>query len=161
MEAVYVETSVIGYLTMRPSRDVVVAGHQQVTRQWWDTRSGKYLLCGSQLVVREAGAGDPQAAKERLTVVDTLTLLAATPLALKLARALVQKHAIPNNAADDALHIAIAAAYGIDYLLTWNCRHINNASTRAAIDAICKNELETHKAPVNKAPVICTPEELL
>ncbi len=154
VERVYIETTVVSYLMARPNRDVVIAGHQQVTHEWWDTRRASYELCISQLVVKEAGAGDPQAAQERLDVMKDMTLLETSQEALDLAKALVQAGALPAKAADDALHIAVAAMNGVPYLLTWNCRHLANATMRPVIEGVC-----TGKGV--KTPIICTPEELL
>src|SRR5437764_924619 len=129
-ERVYVETTVVSYLTARPNRDVVIAGHQQTTHDWWDTRRASYELCISQLVLKEAGAGDAQAAQERLDVLKTMTLLETSDQALGLAKELIREGALPAKSADDALHIAVAAMNGIPYLLTWNCRHLANATMR-------------------------------
>jgi hypothetical protein len=153
-ERVYVETTFVSYLTARPSRDVVIAGHQQVTREWWDTRRANYELCISQLVLSEAGAGDPQAAQERLEVLKAMTLLETTADAVALAKELIQDGALPAKASDDALHIAVAAVNRVPYLLTWNCRHLANATMRPLIEAVCSRK-------GIKAPIICTPEELL
>src|SRR6266478_5143508 len=99
-ERVYIETTVVSYLTARPSRDVVIAGHQQVTHEWWDTRRASYELCASQLVLGEAGAGDSQAAQERLEVLKAMTLLETTTEALALAKGLIQAGALLAKAAD-------------------------------------------------------------
>ena len=153
-ERVYVETTVVSYLTARPNRDVVIAGHQQVTHEWWDTRRADYELCVSQLVLDEAGAGDAQAAQERLVVLESMQVLETTPEALELAKALLQAGALPAKATNDALHIAVAARKQVPYLLTWNCRHLANATVRPMIESVCA-------AKGYKAPIICTPEELL
>lgn len=153
-DRIYVETTFVSYLTARPSRDVVIAGHQQVTHEWWDTRRQSYELCVSQLVRNEAGAGDSQAAQERLEVLKTMTLLETSVHALDLAKKLIQAGALPAKAAADALHIAVAATNGIPYLLTWNCRHLANAAMRPVIENVCAGKGV-------KAPIICTPEELL
>lgn len=153
-ERVYIETTFISYLTARPSRDVVIAGHQQVTHEWWDTRRANYELCVSQLVLDEAGAGDAQAAQERLLVLRPMLVLETTADALELAKELLQAGALPSKAADDSLHIAVAATKAIPFLLTWNCRHLANAVMRPVIETVCN-------AKGFKAPIICTPEELL
>ena len=153
-ERVYIETTVVSYLTARPNRDVVIAGHQQITHEWWDTRRRSYELCVSQLVRKEAGAGDSQAAQERLEVLKSMTLLETSDQALDLAKELIRARALPAKAADDALHIAVAAMNGIPYLLTWNCRHLANATMRPVIEDVCAEK-------GLKAPIICTPEELL
>src|SRR5580692_1619933 len=111
MERVYIETTFVGYLTARPNRDLIVAGHQQITHDWWDTRRKDYELCVSQLVLQEAGAGDPQAAQDRLNVLATMTLLEIKEEAVELAEELVQAGALPAKAENDALHIAIAAIH--------------------------------------------------
>jgi len=153
-QRVYIETTFVSYLTARPSRDVVIAGHQQTTHEWWDTQRDRYELCISQLVLQEAGAGDLQAAQERLNVVQAMIFLETTAEALALAKDLIQAGALPAKAADDALHIAIAATQRVPYLLTWNCRHLANATMRPVIESVCA-------AKGLKAPIICTPEELL
>jgi hypothetical protein len=153
-ERVYIETTVVSYLTARPNRDVVIAGHQQITHEWWDTRRESYELCVSQLVLDEAGAGDAQAALEGILVLRPMLVLETTADALELAKELLQAGALPAKAADDALHIAVAATKTIPYLLTWNCRHLANALMRPVIETVCE-------AKGFKAPIICTPEELL
>ncbi len=144
----------VSYLTAWPSRDVVIAGHQQVTHEWWNTRRTSYELCVSQLVLDEAGVGDPQAVQERLLVLRPMLVLETTAEALELAKELLQAGALPAKAASDALHIAVAASKAVPFLLTWNCRHLANAVMRPVIEAVCK-------AKGFNAPIICTPEELL
>jgi len=144
----------VSYLTARPNRDVVVAGHQQVTHAWWDKRRQSYELCISQLVLDEAGAGDAQAAEERLLVLQPLLVLETTTEAIDLAKELLRAGALPKKAADDALHIAVAATKSVPFLLTWNCRHLANAAMRPMIETACR-------VKGFKAPIICTPEELL
>jgi hypothetical protein len=152
-ERVYIETTVVSYLTARPNRDVVIAGHQQSTREWWENCRGDYQLCVSELVFQEAGPGDPHAAQERLDVLKDVLLLATRQEAQNLAKELVRAGALPAKAFEDALHIAVAADQKIPYLLTWNLRHMANATMRPLIETVC-----TSKG--YKAPIICTPEEL-
>src|SRR5437868_12922431 len=154
MQRVYIETTFVSYLTARASRDVVMAGHQQVTHEWWDTRRASYELCVSQLVLDEAGAGDAQAAQERLLVLRPMLVLETTADALALAKELLQAGALPAKAVAVALHIAVAATKAVPYLLTWNCRHLASAVMRPVIETVCT-------AKGFKAPIICTPEELL
>lgn len=151
---VYVETTFVSYLTARPSLDVIMAGHQQSTRDWWDRRRAKYELCSSQLVIQEAGAGEVQMAQDRLRVLAPMTQLEITAEAVSLAEELVRAGALPVKAANDALHIAVAAFHCITYLMTWNCRHMANASMRRMIEKVCAKQ-------GYKAPIICTPEELM
>jgi predicted nucleic acid-binding protein len=152
-ERIYIETTFVSYLTARPSRDLIVAGHQQITHDWWDSRRGDYELCVSELVLQEAGDGDPQAAQERLDVLAKMTVLEIKEEAVELAEELVRAGALPAKAGNDALHIAVAAIHRIPYLLTWNCRHMANATLRTQIERVCVGK-------GFKAPIICTPEEL-
>jgi predicted nucleic acid-binding protein len=133
---VYIETTVISYLTARPNRDVVIAGHQKITRTWWQTCRERFDLVASQLVVQETGADDPQAAKDRLERLTMLTLLEVTEEAVTLAQELLSSGAVPEKAAEEALHLAIAVTNGVEYLLTWNCKHLANATMRTKIEVI-------------------------
>jgi len=151
---VYLETTIPSYLTAWPSRDLVRAAHQQITRDWWDRRRAVFELYISQVVLRECQAGDATAAAERLKVLQDLPLLEQTEEATRLAQALVDRVPLPERAAVDALHVAIAAVHGVDYLLTWNCAHIANATLRDPIESVCR---ENGYEP----PAICTPDELL
>ena len=152
-QTVYLETSVIGYATSRPSRDLVVAARQQITREWFAGSAEAYELFVSQLVIREASSGDKDAARERLGLVERIPLLAITDAAGELAARLVDEGALPTHAGEDALHIAVAVVHGVDFLLTWNCRHIANATMRHNIERACRDA-------GYEPPVICTPEEL-
>jgi len=153
MARVYLEISFIGYLTSRLSRDLIVAGHQQITQEWWDTRRTQFELYISRIVIDESGAGDEQAAGERLAILRDLPVLQLTPEAVELAKALVTPGAFPQECQEDALHVAVAAVNGMDFLLTWNCRHIANAQIGRVAASICEAE-------GYQMPVICTPEEL-
>jgi predicted nucleic acid-binding protein len=150
----YLETTVPSYLTSRPSRDLIVAGHQQITRDWWEKRKGDFQIYISQLVIDEASAGDPVAARERLKVIQVLPLLDITPDVAELASSILASRKIPRKAATDAAHIAVAAVHGMDFLVTWNCVHIANAEIVKALAVICRRHSY-------ECPVICTPEELL
>ena len=151
---VYIETTVISYLTARPARDVVVAGHQQSTRDWWETASDRFELVVSELVRQEAGIGDRDAARARLSILASLATLDATAEAERLAETLVCTAAVSHAAVRDAVHIAIAAANGVEYLVTWNFRHIANAVARPLIESACR-------IAGFEPPTICTPEELM
>ncbi len=152
--AVYLETSVISYLMSRPSRDLVVAAHQEITREWFALQAQAYELFVSQLVVSEASAGDNDAARERLAFLQGIPQLGITDAAGELAAKLVESGTVPRKAVEDALHIAVAAMHGVEYLLTWNCTHIANATMRQAIEGVCRRA-------GYEPPVICTPEELM
>lgn len=153
LQRVYMETTIVSYLTARPNRDPVIAGHQQITRDWWDQARSDFELCTSLLVLQEAGSGDPEVAQDRLIILKSMILLDTTEAAVFLAEELVRANALPAKAADDALHIAVAASQKIPFLLTWNCRHMANAIMRPVIESVCAKM-------GYKAPIICTPEEL-
>jgi len=149
---VYVETTIPSYLTAWPSRDLVRAAHQQITREWW-TRRAMFDLNSSRLVVQECRAGDVQAAEDRLAVLAGIPLLEQGVEVGELAESLMRNVPLPEKAAADALHIATAAVHGMQYLLTWNCTHIANVVLRPQIEAVCR-------AAGFDPPLICTPEEL-
>lgn len=150
---VYLETSVISYLTALPSRDLVVAAHQQVTQEWWSGRD-RFELLVSDAVLEEIARGDHAAARRRLVAVEGIAILSATAPAQSLAKGFLRAAAMPPKAAIDAVHVAIAATHGADFLLTWNCTHIANAAIREKIEAVCRSA-------GFRSPVICTPLELL
>ena len=152
--SVYLETSVIGYLAMRLSGVLRVAANQQVTRDWWDNQRQRYDLFVSRYVLNECLKGDPQAAQERLAFLDGIPLLEVNELADTLAESLLNNVPLPTKATIDAYHISVAAAHGVDYLATWNCRHIANPALRLRIESVCR-KLDC------EPPVICTPQELL
>lgn len=151
---VYLETTIISYLTAKPSRDLVVAAHQRLTRQWWRRRRDEFSLYVSELVLEEASRGDPGAARRRLELLKPMEVLASDNQALALAMAIVRSGSIPEAASADALHVAVAAVNGMDYLLTWNCAHINNAEIIKKLEHSCSNAGYL-------CPVVCTPEQLL
>jgi hypothetical protein len=120
---------------------------------WWDEQRIRYELFTSQVVLTEARAGDPDAAQRRLAVLERLPFLDVTDAAVVLATRLVTGQALPAQAAQDALHLAVACVHGMQYLLTWNCTHLANARLRSRIEQVCR---EAGYIP----PIICTPEEL-
>lgn len=153
-ETVYLETTFVGHLVGRTHPDPVIAARQTSTRVWWSAEASRYVLYVSRLVLDECAAGDPSAAAERLQVIQAIDLLAAMPEVDALAKALIANKAIPASEPRDAFHIALAAVHGMDYLLTWNFKHIANASLRHRIEETCR-------AAGFEPPTICTPDELI
>ncbi len=152
--SLYIETSVVSYLTARPSRDLITAARQQLTVLWWATRRSRYDLFVSPLVLEEAELGDASAAAARLAVLRDLALVTPSSEADVLAETLMRETPLPDKAAADAVHIAVATTSGAEYLLTWNFRHIANPVLREHIGRICRR---TGYDP----PTLCTPEDLL
>ena len=137
---VYIETSIISYLTARQSNDLRSMANKNATIEWWETQNPKFELVISEFVIAEA--------------IDGIMELQATQAVRTLGQALISRHALPENAEIDAYHVAIAAVNGIEYLLTWNCTHIANAVTRPKIEATCR-------ALGFEPATICTPDELM
>jgi hypothetical protein len=154
MSTVYIETTIVGHIAGRVHADPFVADRQQVTRDWWRDHAPAYDVFISQLVLEECSEGDPSAAAERLEVVKDLDLLQSTDEADDLADALIAEKAVPASERRDAFHIVIAAVNGVDYLLTWNYKHIANATLRSRIEQVCRDA-------GFEPPIICTPDELV
>ena len=151
---VYLETTIPSLLTAWPSRDLVIAADQQSTRDWWETRRQDFDLFVSPEVLGEAGQGDPVAARLRLEAIATLPVLAATEAVEELTRVILTTGLIPPRATRDAAHIAFACVHEMDFLLTWNCRHIHNALISRRLSEVCSAQGFT-------LPVVCTPRELM
>jgi len=148
--SVYIDTSVVSYLAAHPSRNLVTAACQQITDEWWQGRRHLYILVTSELVIAEARAGEPSMAARRLELLRGIPELVISDNVKRLAAAFIAQGALPDKAQADALHIAVAAVHNIDFLLTWNCRHIDNPSTKPAVRAVCSKE-------GYQCPEICTP----
>jgi hypothetical protein len=153
MSKVYIETSVVSYLTSQPSRDIVLAAHQQITHAWWATRA-RFDLYVSEAVLAEASGGDPAAASRRLSILASLPVLSIGNEVAGLPTHFIEVGALPQKAFVDAVHVAAAATHGMDFLLTWNCKHIANATIRGRLESLCRTR---NLQP----PMICTLEELL
>lgn len=153
-ESVYLETTIPSYLTARPSPHLVTAAQQQLTRDWWETRSEDFDLYVSEFVVVEAKKGDPEAAAKRLQAIEGLPSLETKEESDAVTKKLIEVLSLPDKALTDAAHISICTVNGIEYLLTWNCTHIANAALRPKIEAVCRS---FGFVP----PVICTPRRTL
>jgi len=151
---VYIETTIPSYLTAWRSPDLLVAAKQEATKAWWDEHRQKYDLFIFPIVTSELASGDSNASKKRLDAIRNLPELEVSLQAEQLAEKLVEQNLIPLIAKTDALHIAVAAVHGMDYLLTWNCSHIANATIRHKIEKVCRENF-------SESPVICTPLELM
>ena len=154
MATLYIETSIVSYLRQRPSSQVVMAARQLLTDQWWHDEREKYELVTSQYVIDEASEGDPDLAAERLESLDGIPLLPLDPRIGVIANEIIARAILPPTASVDALHIAMVAHHEIQYLLTWNCKHIANAKILPRIHQV----LTDLGCPI---PIICTPEEMV
>ena len=154
MKTVYIETSIASYFTARPARDLLAAAWQSATIRWWETQRQRFELFTSQLVVDESNEGHPEAAQRRLDALSGLQHLSLPDAVTELATALLTEGALPQKAIDDALHVAVCAYHGVDYLLTWNCRHLDNAEMKPLMRSVCA----VHGYA---CPEICTPLELM
>jgi hypothetical protein len=150
---VYIETTVVSYFVAEPSEDLVQAAHQQVTRHWWASRH-RFDLFISRAVVAEAAQGNPNMAARRIAALEGIPNLEFGRDVTALVRRLMQRGALPSPARMDAVHVAVSAVNGMDFLVTWNLRHLANAALRGKIEATCR-------AAGTVPPIICTPEELM
>jgi predicted nucleic acid-binding protein len=153
-ETVYLETSIFGYLTARPTENLIVAANMKVTQDWWATRRSFFTLYASEIVEDEAAKGDREVATQRLELLESMLLLDLNEAAIELAQEFLQQSNLPAKASNDALHIALATVYGLDYLLTWNCKPMANAQIQKKLSQISS-------AFGYELPIICTPYELL
>jgi hypothetical protein len=154
METVYLETTFISYLVARPSRDLLVAAHQQAIQEWWAIRRGDFECCVSQVVIDEVSVGDPAEVQKRLAIISGLPALEITEDAESLTQVIMAGGILPPQAVRDAAHVAVAAVHAVDFLLTWNCRHLANAQIARRIALV-------YEWVGYRMPTICTPEELM
>ena len=151
---VYIETSVISYLAAKPSRDLIVAAHQQITIDWWETALPRYDAFVSPIILDEISRGDVNAVQARLEKVSAFPVLEVLPEIRNLADIYFSELDIPEKARADSYHLAIAAWHGIDFMVSWNCTHIVNGRIKMLIE-------EINARQGIRTPIICTPEELM
>ena len=151
---VYIESTIVSYLTAKPSRDLIVAAHQQLTQEWWDLIRPQVDCFISPFVIQEISAGNEEAANKRIEFVRDIPILEINQEIQKLAQTYFDSLDIPEKARLDASHLAVAVWHEVDYLLSWNCKHI--------VSGRVKKMLENINSQLNiKTPVLCTPEELM
>jgi hypothetical protein len=151
---VYLETSVVSYLTARLSQSLLIARRQRLTRVWWHRYRHNHPLTISVRVQQEAGGGDSAASKDRLDAIRGIDTLPFDALSGHLAEKLIGNGLLPGKALADAEHIAIAATNFVPLLITWNFKHLANPVLRRVVVRACEAE-------GFRCPEICTPEHLM
>jgi hypothetical protein len=151
---IYIESTIPSYLVARPARDLRQAARQQITIEWWELKRPGHELFTSQVVVDEIAVGEAAMAQLRLKALDGIPLLRVTDEVKEIARKILESGLLPTTADRDAVHIALASAYNLDILLSWNCRHIANAAIQHRLRGVVESAGFA-------LPVICTPEELM
>ncbi len=151
---VYVETTVVSYLVARPSNNITLAARQRATRQLWNDYSNNFEFIVSDIVITEIRQGNETAAQRRIDAVAGLTVLNLSPETVVLAQDLITSGAVPKESQTDAQHIAVAVVYGIEYLTSWNYKHIVNETKRQHIDQVCR-------AAGYQPTTLCPPIELI
>ncbi|MEW6483004.1 MAG: type II toxin-antitoxin system VapC family toxin [bacterium] len=153
-ESIYLETTVVSYYTSKPSRDIIVLAHREITRQWWPMAIRRFNIFISEVVTEEAGLGDQEAAKRRLEELKNFSHLELNDKVEEMAQVYMEKLEIPEKSFRDAAHLAIASVHNIDYLITWNCAHLANGE-------VIKKLMKINEPFGIHTPIICTPEELM
>ncbi len=151
---VYVETSIISYLTANQSRDVIISANQLLAQEWWESHRHEFDLYISKLVFDEISKGSKQMAQKRLELVDDIPFLDINEDVILLAEEITRAKILPPKAAVDISHIAVSSVHEVDFLLTLNCKHIANAFIYRRVEKICR---EFNYEP----PIVCTPQEIL
>jgi hypothetical protein len=153
-ETVYIETSILGYLTARSTKNLILAANMEITKDWWEFRRNAFILYTSEAVLDEVAQGDSEIAAQRLKILHNFPLLELNQAVQGLAVQFLTQSNLPPKAKVDAIHIAAATVHGMDYLLTWNCKHIANAQIQGKLA-----EISLDFGYV--LPVLCTPNELM
>ena len=153
-ETVYIETSILGYLTARSTKDLILAANIEITKDWWEFRRTSFILYTSEAVLEEVAQGDAEIAAQRLEILRDFPLLALSQVVQDLAAQFLARSSLSPKAKVDAIHIAAATIHGMDYLLTWNCKHIANAQIQGKLA-----EISLDFGYV--LPILCTPNELM
>lgn len=153
-ESLYLETTVVSYYTARPTRDIIVLAHQEITREWWPQAIKRFDIFISEVVIEEASMGDLEAAKKRMEEIENFPHLELNDKVEKIAKVYMESLEIPEKSFRDAAHLSAASVHNMDYLVTWNCTHLANGEVIKRLMTI-NGSLGIH------TPIICTPEELM
>lgn len=153
-DAIYLETTVVSYYTSKPSRDIIVLAHQEITREWWPKAVNRFDIFISEAVIEEDSAGDQEAARKRIEELKKFPHLQLNDKVEQMAQVYIDKLDIPQKAYRDAIHLAVASVHNVEYLVTWNCAHLANAE-------IIRKLIKINESFGLSTPLICTPEELM
>jgi hypothetical protein len=153
LPTIYLETTVVSFLTGWLSRDVRTARMQSITRDWWNRHRRRHVLYVSDVVFEEASQGNRDLARQRLDIIGLLPMLHPSDQTRELATRILTETRLPGREYDDAHHAAVAAIHGVNVLLTWNCSHLANENMIPRIGRACE-------AYGYAPPVILTPEQL-
>jgi hypothetical protein len=154
MPTLYVETTIPSYLAAKPSRDLIVAAHQQITHDWWRSARERFELFVSEAVLQEIRSGDPETAARRIEILRDIAVLDITREIDTLVEVYEERLGLPDRAKTDIVHIAVSVVYEMDYLATWNCAHIANGH-------VIRRLMEVNHELGRFTPVLLTPGELL
>jgi hypothetical protein len=123
-KSVYIESTIPSYATARESSNALNLIRCAMTRDFWEYERHKYRFCVSQTVLDECGKGDPEAVRRRLDLIDDIEKLPEPEGIKALADRYQALLSIPDRAAPDCTHLAYCVYHRIDFLLTWNCKHL-------------------------------------
>jgi predicted nucleic acid-binding protein len=154
MPTLYLETTIPSYLVAKPSRDVIILAHQQLTREWRSGHRRLYEVFISQIVLDEIQRGDPEMTNKRIEFLQNIPVLEINDEVERLAVRYFEALQFSAKAMRDAFHIAYAVVYEMDFLATWNCTHLANANVLLRLSKL-------NKQWGYETPIICTPEELI
>lgn len=154
LKKLYLETTIPSYLLAKPSRDILVLGRQEITRRWWKRDHAAFSVFISDLVLSESSSGDKKAAEKRRNFLSAFPLLELNADVEHLAQLYIDDGIVPPGSAGDATHLAYASIHEMDFLCTWNFRHLANAF------ALLRLRKFNEKFGIF-VPHVCTPEELL
>jgi len=150
----YMETAIPSYMLAEPSRDVISLGRQDITRTWWKRDHARYAIFVSEVVLEEVGKGDPREVEKRRKFLEPFSVLKATPEIQRLIEMYLEENVVPVGSGQDAAHLAFASIYQVDFLCTWNFKHLAN------VFALRRFRQVNEKRGLF-VPQVCTPEELL
>ena len=135
----YLETTIVSYLVARPGSNAKARYYHEMAKQWWDRRLTKYKVCVSEDLFAELEADEVAVPRKLKSQLERFPALPLTPAVTELSDALLQRQALPSDAARAAKHIATAAVHGIKFLVSLDLHRTVNAHFRRDIEAVCES----------------------